>query len=210
VLQGHFGYNSSISPIPYNVADAKTLLTEAGYPNGNGLPKISFIYYKSEEADELASVLVNDLSQIGITLVPEGLSTSAAISIFGLPPTDPKAPLIEQETWTYWPDFTAYEFVIDADLGVFSTFNNATINNLIYASNAELDSTIRAQQLSRIVQLTNEQAAFVWLGQDVDTYATGVGNGPIVWNSCLAGMFGNAGFIGIDFAPVHYTCSPTG
>jgi ABC-type transport system substrate-binding protein len=210
VLQGFFGYNSSISPIPYNVADAKTLLTEAGYPNGQGLPKISFIYYKSEEADELASVLVNDLSQIGITLVPEGLSTSAAISIFGLPPTDPKAPLIEQETWTYYPDFTAYEFVIDADLGVFSTFNNATINNLIYASNAELNLPMRAQELSRIVQLTNEQAAFVWMGQDVDTYATGVGNGPIVWNSCLTGMFENAGFIGVDFAPVHYTCSPTG
>ena len=210
VLQGFFGYNSSISPIPYNVADAKTLLTEAGYPNGQGLPKISFIYYKSEEADELASVLVNDLSQIGITLLPEGLSTSAAISIFGLPPTDPKAPLIEQETWTYYPDFTAYEFVIDADLGVFSTFNNATINNLIYASNAELNLPMRAQELSRIVQLTNEQAAFVWMGQDVDTYATGVGNGPIVWNSCLTGMFENAGFIGVDFAPVHYTCSPTG
>ena len=209
ILNGYFGYNASIKAPSYNLTDAKRLLAEAGYPGGSGLPQITYIYYQSEEANDLAAILVNDLSQIGITLVPEGLASSAAISIFSLPPTDPRAPLLEAESWTYWPDFTAYEFVIDADLGVFVDFNNATINNLIYASNVELNSTLRAQQLSEIVQMTNQQAAFLWMGQDQNVFATGVGAGPIVWNKCLTGMFENTGFIGVDFAPISYTCNPT-
>jgi peptide/nickel transport system substrate-binding protein len=209
VLNGYFGYNASIKAPSYDVSDAQKLLVEAGYPGGKGLPPITYIYYQSEEASELAAILVNDLSQIGVTLVPEGLSSSAAISIFSLPPTDPKAPLLEGESWTYWPDFTAYEFVIDADLGVFVDFNNATINNLIYASNVELNPTIRAHQLSEIVQMVNQQAAYIWMGQDMDTFATGVGTGPIVWNNCLSGMFENTGFIGVDFAPISYSCSPS-
>lgn len=209
VLHGYFGYDSSIQAPPYNVTDAKRLLAEAGYPNGQGLPQITYIYFNSQAQSVLSEILVNDLSQIGITVVPEGLSSSAAISLFGLPPTDPKAPLILQETWTYWPDFTAYEFVIDADLGVFFDFNNATINDLIYQSNVEQDPTARGHMLSQIVQMTNEQAGFVWLGQDIDTFATGVGNGPIAWNNCLTGMFENTGFIGIDFAAISYTCNPS-
>jgi len=209
VLQGYFGYNASIKTLPYNVTDAQRLLVQAGYPGGQGLPPITYIYYQSEEASELAAILVNDLAQIGITLVPEGLSSSAAISIFSLPPTDPKAPLLEGESWTYWPDFTAYEFVVDADLGVFVDFNNETINNLILASNVQLNPTIRAQELSQIVEMVNQQAAYIWMGQDMDTFATGVGTGPVVWNSCLSGMFENTGFIGVDFAPISYSCSPT-
>ncbi len=208
VLQGMFGYNASVKTLPYNVTDAKRLLAEAGFPNGNGLPTLTYVYYQGEGAQELANILINDLGQIGINMVPEGLSTGAGIAVFGLPPTDPKAPLMDALSWTYWPDFTAYEFVVDAQLGVYLDFNNTAINQLVDQSNVQTNQTLRAQELSQLVQLANQQAGFIWLGQDVDTFATGVGAGPIAWNTCLSGMFENTGFIGVDFATVQYTCSP--
>ena len=58
-----------------------------------------------------------------------------------------------------------------------------------------------------MVQMVNQQAAYIWMGQDMDTFATGADTGPIVWNKCLSGMFANTGFIGVGFTPISYSCN---
>jgi hypothetical protein len=50
--------------------------------------------------------------------------------------------------------------------------------------------------------------AFVWMAQPTDMFDTGVGFGPTIWNSCVAGMYFSASMNGVDYNTVHYTCVP--
>jgi len=86
--------------------------------------------------------------------------------------------------------------------------HNDTIYNLVLKSNAELDPTARARDISQITQLTQQSASMIWLGQDLDTYDTGAGVGPVLFNKCLAGMWYNTAMNGITFNSVYYACSP--
>ena len=59
------GYNPSIMPYTQNIAKAKQLLTQAGYPNGLTL---QFTYNDSSGE---AKTVINQLEQVGITVTPD-------------------------------------------------------------------------------------------------------------------------------------------
>ncbi len=213
-LNGFFGYNNSITPPPYNLTLAKALLVKAGYPNGQGLPPISFAYPTGTAyIAEMAQILVSNLAQIGITIQPQSMSVasfiSATLSCCG---NSTSFPDIAADSWSYWPDFSGYEFLVDQQLGAFFYLNNQTIHNLIIKSNSELNSTLRAQELSQITIDVQQNAATIWLGQDNDLPTTGNGVGPTVFNKCITGdpnMWQNPSywvFVGLDFNQMYSTC----
>ncbi|MEM3794750.1 MAG: ABC transporter substrate-binding protein [Thermoprotei archaeon] len=207
--KGFFGYNSSITPPPYNVTLAKQLLKEAGYPNGQGLPTINFVYPTSAYLSLVAEILQQDLAQVGIKLQPQQVSFDTWLSLSETPGNNTNAPLLTYGSWTYYPDFSAYEFIVDQQLGAFFFLNNQTINTLILESNTQLNQTLRAEEISLITLYVKQNAAVIWLGQDVDLYDTGGGFGPVIWNKCLSGMWYNTAFNGIPFNSVYYTCNPS-
>ena len=188
VMHGFFGYNDSITAPPYNLTAAKALLKEAGYPNGNGLPALSFLYLSSSTVAQVAQILVADLSQVGITVHPQAVSNSEYISLTetccGNSTTFPD---ISYGSWVYWPDFSGYEFLVDQQLGAWFYIDNSTINSLILQSNSELNMATRAQELSQITKDVQQNAADIWLGQDLDLPSTGAGVGPIIFNKCITG-----------------------
>lgn len=206
---GFFGYNSSIKPPAYNLTLARELLKEAGYPNGQGLPPINFVYPQSAYLSLVAQIMVQDLAQIGITLQPQQVSFDTWLSISLVPGTNSTAPILNYGSWTYYPDFSAYEFIVDQQLGAFFFLNNQTINNLILESNTQLNPTLRAEEISQVTLDVKQNAAVIWLGQDLDLYDTGGGFGPVIWNNCLSGMWYNTAFNGIAFNSVYYTCTPS-
>ena len=210
-LHNFFGYNNSILPAPYNLTNAKALLVQAGYPGGRGLPPITLSYPVSSYLSLMSQLVISDLSQIGISVTPQQLSFSAwvSMSFSGLAGSDPSASMIQYGTWTYYPDFSAYEVLVDSEFGVIGTYHNSTTYNLIVNSNTELNPQVRAEQISNVTQMIQESHAFIWLSQDPDMYDTGAGFGPTVWNNCVSGMWYNAGFNGVDFNALSYTCSPT-
>jgi peptide/nickel transport system substrate-binding protein len=205
----YFGYNSSIQPTLYNLTDAKALLVQAGYPNGNGLPQLNFVYETSAYLSLVGQIIKQDLSQVGITLSLEQLSSSAYLSMQTTPGTNSSAPSMLAASWTGWADFSGYEFLISSQYGVYNFMNNQTINNLITESNGQNNSTLRAEEISQITRDVQQQAAFIWLGQDVDQYPTGDGFGPIVWNSCVVGQWSSVNSPGVEYNALSYKCNPT-
>lgn len=207
--KGFFGYNNSAAPTPYNLAQAKQLLTEAGYPNGNGIPAINFVYPQSAYLGLVATIMKQDLAQIGITLNPQQVSFDTWLSLSLVPGTNSTSPILNYGSWTYVPDFSGYEFIVDQQLGAFYFLNNATINALVTQSNSQLNPTLRAQEISQVQADVQQNAAVIWLGQAVDFYDTGGGFGPTVWNSCVSGLWYSTAYNGVPFNSVYYSCNPS-
>jgi len=208
-LAGFFGYNSSIPPTPYNVANAEALLTQAGYPGGKGLPPLSFVYTTSNYVATVAQLLVNDLSNVGITLQAEGVDPATAVALQTANATSAQAPNMQYGDWTFYPDVSAYYPITDTYWGIFSYFHNQTITNLEIQSNQEQDATLRAQQISQVTLDLQQQYDFIWMAQDNNVYDTGAGFGVEVFNHCVTGMYYNTGFNGVEFNNLYYTCNPS-
>lgn len=198
-------YNSSIQNLPYNVTNAKALLAEAGYPGGAGFPTINMIYYTSAYAALVAEILKEDLANIGITLQTQELTADEVVALQSSPGQNASTPYMIMINWTYYPDFSAYEFIVDSQFGVFGNFHNQTIANEILQTNTQLNSTLRGEEISQITSQLVQQAGFIWLGQDLDVFDPGAGVGPYIWNQCVTGMWYNTAFNGIDFNNVTFT-----
>jgi ABC-type transport system substrate-binding protein len=201
-------YDNSLTPPVLNVTKAEALLTQAGYPGGKGIAPVTFVYPQSEYVSLIAQILVSDFAKIGITLQPQQLTYDAYTSVGGILGNNSGSPNFYYSDWTFYPDFSGYEYLIDAQLGLFPYFNNQTIHNLIIQSNSQLNTTLRAQEISQITADVQQQAGVIWLGQATDLFETGGGFGPEVWNTCVGGMWYSAAFMSVDFNSLSYTCTP--
>ncbi|MDA4131057.1 MAG: ABC transporter substrate-binding protein [Thaumarchaeota archaeon] len=201
-------YNSSITPPSYNVTKAKQLLVQAGHSGGSGIPPLTLVFPQSEYVNLIAQILVQDFAQIGITLQPKQLSYDTYTSVGAIQGNQSGAPNFYYSDWTFYPDFSGYEYLIDAQLGIFPYFNNQTIHSLVIQSNSELNSNNRAHEISQIMFDVQQQAGVIWLGQAIDLFETGGGFGPEVWNHCVGGMWYSAAFMSVDFNSLSYTCTP--
>jgi len=198
-------YNSSIQNLPYNVSNAKKLLAQAGYPNGQGFPTINLDWYTSAYAALVVQIVKQDLAAIGINIQTQELTAAALVGLQNTPGANSTAPYMVMINWTYYPDFSAYEYIVDSQFGAFGNFHNTTIAKLIVESNAQINSTLRAQEISQATSELVQQAGFIWLGEDLDVFDPGAGIGPYIWNQCVTGMWYNTAFNGIDFNNVTMT-----
>jgi len=201
-------YPSSVPPAVYNLTMAKQDLAAAGYPNGVGLRAIDFYYFTSTYHSLEAQIMKADLAQIGITLNLHEVTAATLFSLEPLPGQNATAMDMAADDWTYYADFSGYEFLIDQRFGSFGNLENDTIYNLILKSNTELNATARAQEIAQTARDVQQQASDIWMGQDLNTYDTGAGMGPTLFNKCIAGLWYNTDFNGIDFNSVYYACTP--
>ena len=77
---GQEGYDETMQPYTYDPELAKQLLAQAGYPEGKGLPTITYMYYSRDASVALiAQEIQQDLANIGINVNLLGVSFSTYI-----------------------------------------------------------------------------------------------------------------------------------
>jgi ABC-type transport system substrate-binding protein len=207
VPKGVTYYNNSIPAPAYNLTLAKSLMTQAGYPNGQGFPSVSFVYPQSQYLTLVAQILVSDLAQIGIRVKPQQVTISVFNTLeFSTPGNSSNAPNLAWGSFAFIPDFSGYEYIVDSNLMLEFYLNNATVNSLVDKSNAELNPQLRAQDLTQITYAVQQNAVFIWMGQGIDDYDTGAGVGPTIWSKCVTGFWYNFGFNGVPFNALSLTC----
>jgi len=63
-----------------NLEEAKKLLAEAGYPNGEGLPKITYTYPSMNYEGDVAQVLQQQWKQLGVTVELQALENEVYVA----------------------------------------------------------------------------------------------------------------------------------
>jgi peptide/nickel transport system substrate-binding protein len=77
-----FGYNPNLPLRKYDFGLAKKLLAEAGYPNGQGIPELQFVYIKGGGgmllmADPIAEYIAQQAGKVGVKVQPIPLDSGA-------------------------------------------------------------------------------------------------------------------------------------
>lgn len=71
------GHQPNAMPYKYEPAKAKALLTEAGYPEGRGLPPLKLNYRTEGPAGDIAQTIQANLNAVGVKVELEGMESGA-------------------------------------------------------------------------------------------------------------------------------------
>jgi ABC-type transport system substrate-binding protein len=115
-----------------DIARARTLLAEAGHPNGQGLPELEFYTSISSLNQEMAELLKRQLAEIGIRLKPQFVDFSTLIEFVN----KKKAPLFGFAWSSDYPD-------AENNLALFYGPNEAPGANHFNYKRAEFDEMYR-------------------------------------------------------------------
>jgi peptide/nickel transport system substrate-binding protein/oligopeptide transport system substrate-binding protein len=135
---GTLGYNPTLSGYSHNVAKARQLLEQAGFPNGKGLPPITF-WSSAKFADLVLEhqQFKKDLSGIGITLE---LSYNTDWPSFSQMLREGKAHIF-QYAW--------YADIPDPDNFLFKLFHSQSPRNYTFYTNPGVDQLLLQARAAR-------------------------------------------------------------
>jgi peptide/nickel transport system substrate-binding protein len=203
IPMGLEGYDESIQPYTYDVALAKQLLAEAGFPDGEGIPSLTFMYLTGDTSIALeAQEIQQDLSNIGIEVNLLGVSMGTYMNTPYGDPTDPKMPELG---WTGWyPDYAAPDdYVIPFANPDFpptgfnpSYYSNPRVTELMFSAPYELDTAKRIAMYHEITQIMYDDVAYAWMCQFKGYY---------VFRDNVHGIYYNPMLGGHDYSTIYLT-----
>jgi peptide/nickel transport system substrate-binding protein len=206
VPYGIVGYNSSLKPYSYDPALASNLLAQAGFPNGTGLPSLSF-YYATDypESYQLAQVVQANLAAVGIHVALKGLANSQLASLdYSTSPSSPDHPALQWLTYTWFPLPSVYAeplFSGDPNVGFnnFGGYNNTQVTNLLYQARTELDTTRRAQLYMEASNIIYNDYAFYFEGNVKNLFVEQF----FAFRDNVHGYYYNSAFAQLDFSTIY-------
>lgn len=127
-----------------NLEEAKKLLAEAGYPNGEGLPKITYTYPSMSYEGDVAQVLQQQWKQLGVTVELQALENEVYVA----QRREKKDQLIRMQWYADYNDPTTWlmMYVKGNALNDIS-YDNEEYNQLLAESNLVLDPKARQELL---------------------------------------------------------------
>jgi ABC-type transport system substrate-binding protein len=157
------GRDADLAAYPHDVARARALLAEAGYPTGFD---VDYVTLSDEEAEKVAGSLQADLAEVGVRVhlsVMAWATFTAAIS-------EPQGPAFSYTSWLAdYPDPSNY---LDTRFHSRSIKPTSSTNDSFYANPAldalldqarqELDPDARAAMYRRAERILYDDAPWIW------------------------------------------------
>ena len=161
-----YGFDKSVKPFDYNLADAKKLLAKAGYAQG-----FSTTLNASSADSAQAQAIAGQLGKIGVQAKVNIVDPQTAKSeIIALNQRhDGAMYLVANSGWTL-DSVSFLQSVVKSDRRS-SRWNNDEANQLIVAGETETDPAKRLQAFSQMQKLLKQEAPFVYLFTIDNTYA---------------------------------------
>jgi len=203
---GQEGYDETIEPYNYDPELAKQLLADAGYPEGQGLPSITYLYYSRDASVALiAQEIQQDLANIGINVNLLGVSFATYIDKCLSGPEN-----VPEMGWTEWyADYISPDdFVIPFANPDFppvgwnpAYYSNPRVTELYQKAPYLADANERAAMYKEITKIMYEDAPYAWLGQFKGYY---------VYRSNVHGIYNNvilSSGVGLDYSTIYLTAA---
>lgn len=170
---GMLGRDPALAPYPHDVARARALLAEAGYPGGID---VEYMTTNDEETEKVAASLQSDLAEAGIRVRITVATWTAWATAVG----QPDGPAFSIANWTAdYPDPTDF---FDPRFHSRSIKPTGSSNDSFYASpeldavldeaRGELDAERRAALYRRAERILHDDAPWVWDYHRVTTEVT--------------------------------------
>ncbi|MGI5920746.1 MAG: ABC transporter substrate-binding protein [Syntrophomonadaceae bacterium] len=165
IPMGLAGYNKQLRGYSYDPEKAQSLLDQAGYPNGEGLPVLTLSYNSNPGHQLIAEIIAGQLAEVGIAVQLQEVDWSyyqkqlakMDVSFFrvGWQPDYPD------------PDNFLYSLFHSSQMGIsnYSGYRNPQVDKLINQSRMEPDTGKRLKMLNRAEQIIIDDAPCVWLFQ---------------------------------------------
>jgi len=162
-------YNANLPGYPYNETEARRLLAEAGYPDGEGLPEISLYYDIRPPRPDICQVVKQNLARVGVNINLRPLEWSSFLEA-----VDAGEPEFFQLTWVAdYLDPENFLFVLLHSSqwgppGNGTRYSSPEFDSLIEQAGIETDTETRWELYAEAERITHEDAP--WL--------------PLYWNEC--------------------------
>lgn len=123
-----------------NIEEAKKLLAEAGYPNGEGLPKITYTYPSLSYEGDVAQVLQQQWKQLGVEVELQALENEVYVATR----REKTSQMIRMQWYADYNDPTSWLMMIVSGNSLNDiAYNNPEYDALIAESDLELDAAKR-------------------------------------------------------------------
>jgi peptide/nickel transport system substrate-binding protein/oligopeptide transport system substrate-binding protein len=173
VPEGMFYFNAQAEGYPYNVDKAKQLLTQAGYPDGKGLPELVLNVDLQPTNKLVAQAVQEDLRKVGVNVRIE----TTAWGPF-LDKVYAGQALFFQNTWLAdYPDPDNWLFqLLDSgnfgDKGNIARWQNSEFDKLVESAQVEPSQQSRADLYKNAEKIASDEAP--WLLLLVQPYVHGL------------------------------------
>lgn len=162
------GYRADVKAIPYDVAAARALLTEAGFPGGKGLPPLTISFRAGRpDSERMATAAVTDLRRnLGVTVSGGGMEFAALLDAR-------RAGRLQMTGLSWYGDyldaqnFLSLLFQTGADQN-YESFSDPEFDRLTRAADTATDPALRARDYAAAEDLLLAKAVRipVYFAQD--------------------------------------------
>ena len=161
-----FGYDPSIEPYPYDPDKAKSLLAEAGYPNGveTEFATGSGRYLMDKQIAEAISGM---LAKVGIKAKLKVYEWGQYEKVRKAHEVEPLY-LLGWGNTMYDADGTLVPLFISKS--TYSNYSNPDLDKMLMEARYQMDPEKRKKQYEEILELIKDEAPWIFLYQQVDNY----------------------------------------
>jgi ABC-type transport system substrate-binding protein len=160
---GMLGRDPDLAPYPHDVAKARALLAEAGYPHGFD---VEYLTTYDEETEKVAGSLQSDLAEVGVRVH----ITVTSLATWGTAISQPTGPAFSYASWVAdYPDPTDFfdakfhsRSIRPASSTNDSFYKNPELDAVLDAARAELSQARRDALYRRAERILYDDAPWIW------------------------------------------------